>query len=100
MMSYLLWLCPRGYYLVLVWTLLTISSAMPPPNPVKCNDDVNSSDCVLSNSYGIWGDRQTCRAPKVVYPTTEEQLRQELANANKNNLKVKVVTRFSHTIPN
>lgn len=70
---------------------------MPPPNPIKCNN--NTSDCQLSNSYGVWGDRQTCRAPNIVYPTTEEQLRQELANANKNNLKVKIVTRFSHTIP-
>ncbi|XP_009597988.1 L-gulonolactone oxidase 3 [Nicotiana tomentosiformis] len=88
----------RGHHLVLLWvlaTLVTISSAMPPPNPIKCN----KTDCQLSNSYGIWGDRQTCHAPKIVYPTTEEELRQELANANKNKLKVKVVTRFSHTIP-
>ncbi|KAM3378742.1 L-gulonolactone oxidase 3 [Capsicum galapagoense] len=99
-MTSLFWLC-RGHYLVLLWiseaTLLTISTAMPPPNPLKCNN-VNS-DCQLSNSYGVWGDRQTCRAPNIVYPTTEEELRRELANANKNNLKVKIVTRFSHTIP-
>ncbi|XP_009760726.1 L-gulonolactone oxidase 3 [Nicotiana sylvestris] len=88
----------RGRHLVLLWvlaTLVTISSAMPPPNPIKCDQ----TDCQLSNSYGIWGDRKICHAPKIVYPTTEEELRQELANANKNNLKVKVVTRFSHTIP-
>ncbi|KAL0283126.1 UNVERIFIED_CONTAM: L-gulonolactone oxidase 3 [Sesamum angustifolium] len=35
----------------------------------------------------------------VVYPTTEEELRSAVANANKNHLKVKVVSRFSHTIP-
>ncbi|CAN4128198.1 unnamed protein product [Withania somnifera] len=99
-MSNLLWLC-RDHYLVLLWisaaTILAISSAMPPPNPIKCNN-VNS-DCQLFNSYGVWGDRQMCRAPKVVYPTTEEEVRQELANAVRNNLKVKIVTRFSHTIP-
>lgn len=99
-MTKLLWLC-LGHYLVLLWIssaiLLTISSAMPPPNPIKCNN-INL-DCQLFNSYGVWGDRQTCRALNIVYPTTEEQLRQELANANKNNLKVKIVTKFSHTIP-
>ncbi|KAK6782662.1 hypothetical protein RDI58_020458 [Solanum bulbocastanum] len=94
-MTNLLWLC------LVLWistaTLFTTASAMPPPNPIKCND-INSN-CQLSNSYGVWGDRQTCHAPNIVYPTTEEQLRQELANANKNNLKVKIVTKFSHTIP-
>ncbi|KAG5591990.1 hypothetical protein H5410_042504 [Solanum commersonii] len=94
-MTNLLWLC------LVLWistaTLFTTSSAMPPPNPIKCND-INSN-CQLSNSYSVWGDRQTCHAPNIVYPTTEEQLRQELANANKNNLKVKIVTKFSHTIP-
>ncbi|KAJ6295566.1 hypothetical protein OIU78_023566 [Salix suchowensis] len=32
-------------------------------------------------------------------PTTEEELRLAVAHANQNNLKVKVVSRFSHTIP-
>ncbi|KAK4338034.1 hypothetical protein RND71_042521 [Anisodus tanguticus] len=72
---------------------------MPPPNPIKCNNVNSTPGCQLSNTYGVWGDRQICHAPNIVYPTTEEELRQELANANKNNLKVKVVTRFSHTIP-
>ncbi|KAK4338031.1 hypothetical protein RND71_042518 [Anisodus tanguticus] len=101
-MTNLLWLC-HGRHFVLLWisiaTLLTISFAMPPPNPIKCNNVNSTPGCQLSNTYGVWGDRQICHAPNIVYPTTEEELRQELANANKNNLKVKVVTRFSHTIP-
>ncbi|KAJ8526586.1 hypothetical protein K7X08_029063 [Anisodus acutangulus] len=101
-MTNLLWLC-HGHHFVLLWisiaTPLTISFAMPPPNPIKCNNVNSSPGCQLSNTYGVWGDRQICHAPNIVYPTTEEELRQELANANKNNLKVKVVTRFSHTIP-
>ncbi|XP_060208081.1 L-gulonolactone oxidase 3 [Lycium barbarum] len=102
MADILLWLC-HGHHLVLLWisiaTLLTISSSMPPPDPIKCNNINSTSNCQLSNSYGVWGDRQTCHAPKIVYPTTEEELRDALANGNKNNLKVKIVTRFSHTIP-
>ncbi|KAK4383103.1 L-gulonolactone oxidase 3 [Sesamum angolense] len=68
---------------------------MPPPNPVQCSQ----TGCKLYNSYGVWGDRKDCPVQAVVYPTTEEELRSAVANANKNHLKVKVVSRFSHTIP-
>ncbi|KAH7840515.1 hypothetical protein Vadar_017960 [Vaccinium darrowii] len=71
--------------------------AMPPPPPVQCTQI--GSGCTLSNSYGVWGDRKDCRVPTVLYPTTEEELRLAVANATKNNQKVKVVTKFSHTIP-
>ncbi|KAL2940086.1 L-gulonolactone oxidase 3 [Bienertia sinuspersici] len=69
--------------------------AKPPPNPVQCNGTL----CTLYNGYGVWGDRRDCTSPSITYPTTEEQLRLAVANANQHNLKVKVVTRFSHTIP-
>lgn len=77
--------------------LVTIITAMPPPNPLKC-DQIG---CNLYNSYGVWGDRKDCRVPNnnIVYPTTEDELLSAVANANKNNFKVKVVTKFSHTIP-
>lgn len=71
--------------------------AMPPPPPVQCAQ--TGSGCTLSNSYGVWGDREDCRVPTVLYPTTEEELRLAVANAVKNNLKVKATTKFSHTIP-
>lgn len=85
------------FNLFIIHTLLII--AMPPPNPLKC-DQIG---CNLYNSYGVWGDRKDCRVPNnmnnVVYPTTEDELLAAVANANKNNFKVKVVTKFSHTIP-
>ncbi|KAH6835838.1 D-arabinono-1 [Perilla frutescens var. hirtella] len=69
--------------------------AMPPQNPVQCNQ----TGCTLSNSYGVWGDRKTCHITAVVYPTTEEELRSAVANASKKKQKVKVISKFSHTIP-
>ncbi|KAJ0030805.1 hypothetical protein Pint_12813 [Pistacia integerrima] len=68
---------------------------MPPPPPVQCNE----TGCILSNSYGAWGDRIDCHVPDVTYPTTEQDLRLAVAHANQNNLKIKVVSKFSHTIP-
>ncbi|KAK4380922.1 L-gulonolactone oxidase 3 [Sesamum angolense] len=67
---------------------------MPPPNPVQCSQ----TGCKLYNSYGVWGPERLPRAGRRI-PHTEEELRSAVANANKNHLKVKVVSRFSHTIP-
>ncbi|KZV51137.1 L-gulonolactone oxidase [Dorcoceras hygrometricum] len=68
---------------------------MPPKNPIQCD----KNGCYLYNSYGVWNDRKTCRVAAAVYPTTEEELRLAVVNASKNELKVKVVSKFSHTIP-
>lgn len=68
---------------------------MPPPDPVRCNQ----IGCTLYNSYGTWGDRKDCHVLNVTYPTTEEELRSAVAFANQYKLKLKVVTKFSHTIP-
>ncbi|XP_031256640.1 L-gulonolactone oxidase 3 [Pistacia vera] len=80
------------------WVLIICVStthAMPPPPPVQCNE----TGCILSNSYGAWGDRIDCHVPDVTYPTTEQDLRLAVAHANQNNLNIKVVSKFSHTIP-
>lgn len=83
--------------LIVVWSgLLSLTIyAMPPPNPVRCNH----TGCTLYNSYGAWGDRKDCYVLNVTYPTTEEELRSAVAFANQYKLKLKVVTKFSHTIP-
>nr|XP_010924631.2 L-gulonolactone oxidase 3-like [Elaeis guineensis] len=69
--------------------------AMPPAPPVNCN----ATGCVLSNAYGVWGDRKECWVQTVAYPTTEDELRSAVAQASQKNQKVKVVSGFSHTIP-
>ncbi|KAI3717645.1 hypothetical protein L1987_69396 [Smallanthus sonchifolius] len=80
-----------------LWTLTTTTQAIPPPPPIKCT--TGTTGITLHNSYGIWGDRKDCFAPQVIYPTTQDQLLSIVANATKHKLKLKVVSKFSHTIP-
>ncbi|XP_071718045.1 L-gulonolactone oxidase 3 [Rutidosis leptorrhynchoides] len=80
------------------YTLTTTTIyAIPPPPPIQCTSETN--DCTLHNSYGIWGDRKDCRASKTIYPKTQDQLLSIVADATKNKYKLKVVSKFSHTIP-
>lgn len=84
--------------LFLLWIpLMTVPGllAMPPQSPILCGPQ----GCRLSNSYGTWGDRKDCFASKVAYPATEEDLRQAVAGAVRGRMKVKVASKFSHTIP-
>ncbi|XVF89195.1 hypothetical protein PTKIN_Ptkin19aG0110700 [Pterospermum kingtungense] len=90
-MHYFRWLL----HLLLWGSTLQTTRAIPPEAPVQCNRTI----CTLYNSYGVWGDRKDCHVKGVLYPTTEEELRLAVAYANKNRLKVKVVSKFSHTIP-
>ncbi|XP_019183724.1 PREDICTED: L-gulonolactone oxidase 3 [Ipomoea nil] len=84
---------------IILWcwanVVISIAVAMPPQNPLQCN----ATGCTLYNSYGVWGDRKECRSPRAVFPTTEEELRAAVADAHRRNEKIKVVTRFSHSIP-
>ncbi|XP_050214803.1 L-gulonolactone oxidase 3 [Mercurialis annua] len=90
--QYLLWCFICLLYLV---HRSPTTVAMPPQPPVRCND----GGCALYNSYGVWNDRKECHIPNVTYPSTEEELRLAVAYANRKKLKIKVVSRFSHTIP-
>ncbi|KAL8256274.1 hypothetical protein R6Q59_031341 [Mikania micrantha] len=84
------------FFFLALWTLTT-TLAIPPPPPIQCTN--GTTGCTLHNSYGIWGDRKDCFAPKVVYPMTQDQLVSIVANATKYKHKLKVVSKFSHTIP-
>jgi L-gulonolactone oxidase len=72
-------------------------AASPPPDPVQCVRDTR--DCTISNAYGTFPDRSTCHASQVVYPSSEEELLRAVASATTSKKKMKVVTRFSHSIP-
>lgn len=78
-------------FFVTIWTVQSV----PPQPPIRCDQ----TGCTVSNAYGTWPDRKTCHAANVTYPTTEEELRKAVAYAAEHNLKVKTVTKFSHTIP-
>lgn len=67
----------------------------PPRDPVQCG----SSRCNISSCYGIWPDRTPCTAAKVVYPTTEKEIVSAVAEAVQKKQKVKVVSRWAHSIP-
>ncbi|KAJ1414754.1 L-gulonolactone/D-arabinono-1,4-lactone oxidase [Sesbania bispinosa] len=69
----------------------------PPEDPIQCSSE--NTECTITNSIGIFPDRSICKAGEVMYPTTEEELISAVASASKNNRKVKVATRFSHSIP-
>ncbi|AES93614.2 D-arabinono-1,4-lactone oxidase-like protein [Medicago truncatula] len=69
----------------------------PPADPIQCSS--NNTNCTITNSNGVFPDRSICRASEVMYPTTEAELISIVALASKNNRKVKVATRFSHSIP-
>lgn len=85
----------HGLLLAILGSVLLTTLAMPPPPPVRCNQ----TGCTLSNSYGIWGDRAECHVSNVTYPSTEHELLLAVAQATQQRLKVKVVSKFSHTIP-
>ncbi|KAK4268924.1 hypothetical protein QN277_022151 [Acacia crassicarpa] len=72
--------------------------ATPPEDPIKCSSPRNTS-CTITNSYGAFPDRTTCSASQVLYPTSEDELVSAIAFAAKNRMKMKVATRYSHSIP-
>ncbi|KAL0002385.1 hypothetical protein SO802_016166 [Lithocarpus litseifolius] len=82
-----------------VFLLISVAcySCSPPEKPIKCSSE--NTNCTITNSYGAFPDRSTCRAAEVAYPTTEQELISVVAEATKNRRKIKVATCFSHSIP-
>ncbi|KAJ4825418.1 putative L-gulonolactone oxidase 6 [Turnera subulata] len=80
-----------------LFLLIIIVNCSPPEEPIKCSS--RNTNCVITNSYGSFPDRATCRARNVAYPTTEEELVSVVAEATKARRKMKVATRYGHSIP-
>ena len=71
--------------------------ASPPESIVKCNS--GNADCSVTNVYGTFPDRSTCRAAVASYPTTEAELLTAVSAAAAKGQHVKVVTEYGHSIP-
>ncbi|CAK8564810.1 unnamed protein product [Lathyrus sativus] len=69
----------------------------PPADPIKCSS--NNTNCTITNANGMFPDRTICKAAEAKYPTSEAELISIVASASKNNQKMKVTTRYSHSIP-
>ncbi|KAM1612231.1 hypothetical protein ACFX1Z_000924 [Malus domestica] len=76
----------------------SVCISTPPEDHIKCSSSTNTN-CAITNSYGIFPDRSVCRAGSVAYPSDEEELISVVANAAKKKTKMKVATRYSHSIP-
>ncbi|KAL4585891.1 hypothetical protein LXL04_010518 [Taraxacum kok-saghyz] len=88
--------------LILKWAFLmisitTIADSSPPEEPVKCS--TNLTNCTITNSYGTFPDRTICHAAEVAYPSSEKDLISVIANGTQLKRKMRVATRYSHSIP-
>ncbi|GLJ23819.1 hypothetical protein SUGI_0452040 [Cryptomeria japonica] len=69
----------------------------PPGSVVECSSGL--SNCTVTNGYGVFPDRTICKAAQVVYPSTEDELLRSVAMGVEKKQKMRVVTRYSHSIP-
>ncbi|KAG7559182.1 FAD linked oxidase N-terminal [Arabidopsis thaliana x Arabidopsis arenosa] len=80
-----------------IFTLVYTAFSSPPEDPIKCV--LGNMNCTLTSTYGAFPDRSTCRAANVAYPTTEAELVSIVAEATKAGRRMRVTTRYSHSIP-
>lgn len=81
-----------------LFLLVYIVSSSPPEDHIKCTAP-NNTNCTITNSYGAFPDRTICKAANTEYPTTEQELIAIVAKATQQKRKMKVATRYSHSIP-
>ncbi|CAL9066402.1 L-gulonolactone oxidase 2-like [Musa acuminata AAA Group] len=77
--------------------LLLLVQGSPPGPVVQCRS--GNTNCTVTNGYGAFPDRSTCRVAAVAYPSTEEELRLVVSDATEKQQHMKVVTMYSHSIP-
>eukprot|EP01018_Ginkgo_biloba_P015448 Gb_34197 [translate_table: standard] len=71
-----------------------ISLACVPPPAVECN----GGGCEIFNYQGVWEGDNICKAANAVFPKTERELLDAVADAVKKGQKIKMVSGFSHSL--
>ncbi|KNA08107.1 hypothetical protein SOVF_165620 [Spinacia oleracea] len=84
-------------YCLLQWCNTVTCDCVAPEEPIKCSS--GNSNCIVTNSQGSFPDRSICRAADAVYPTTEAELISAVSAATITKRKMKVATRYSHSVP-
>ncbi|KAJ0836987.1 putative oxidoreductase [Helianthus annuus] len=82
---------------LVVLLIIILANGNPPEEPVKCSN--NFTNCTITNSYGVFPDRSTCHAAEAAYPLSEQDIVLIVANATRAKRKMRVATRYSHSIP-
>ncbi|KAL3679378.1 hypothetical protein R1sor_022334 [Riccia sorocarpa] len=87
-----------GIILILSVCIGSRPTAGVAPPAVECSG-VGNTNCKGYNYQGFFSDRNACRAAKVVYPTSEQQVVAAVADGVKNGLKMRAVSKGSHSVP-
>ncbi|OEL14534.1 putative L-gulonolactone oxidase 6 [Dichanthelium oligosanthes] len=73
-----------------------VASASLPP-PVRCEAAGTMGGCTLTNAFGFFPDRSTCRAAAAAFPSSEAELLAVVASATASGTKMKAATRAFHS---
>lgn len=69
--------------------------ALCPPRPsVECE----GQECQINNYLTIWEDRRNCTVANAAFPKSEDEFLDAVANAVKDNHKVRVVSKNAHSL--